>query len=182
MTLDETIKNLEDGLKHLSAILISEETWNDSLRYLKEYRMQLDDIVAKRKVLSFKIKQYDEMVETVKKQGQEHEDRCQAEIARYLEAVRNCEEAENRYRQLAQNLGEVGNDPLTWDELKSMEGKPVWVESSDSFNRRRWMFVGEWFDDDEMRLFDIGNDYPDYVSKNGYESGTWQAYRKERKE
>lgn len=72
------------------------------------------------------------------------------------------------------------NPPLTWDELKSMEGKPVWVESSDSFNRRRWMFVGEWFDDDEMRLFDMGDDYPDYVSKKGYESGTWQAYRKER--
>lgn len=72
------------------------------------------------------------------------------------------------------------NEPLTWDELKTMEGKPVWVESSDSLNRRRWMFVGEWFDDDEMRLFDMECDYPDYVSKNGYESGTWQAYRKER--
>lgn len=76
---------------------------------------------------------------------------------------------------------EISDNPaLTWDELRTMEGKPVWVESSDSFNRRRWMFVGEWFDDDEMRLFDMGYDYPDYVSKNGYESGTWQAYRKER--
>ena len=72
------------------------------------------------------------------------------------------------------------NDPLTWEELHTMEGKPIWVESSGSFNRRRWMFVGEWFDDDEMRLFDMGYDYPDYISKNSYESGTWQAYRKER--
>ena len=76
---------------------------------------------------------------------------------------------------------ETENDPLSWDELRTMEGKLVWVESSGSFNRRRWMFVGEWFDDDEMRLFDMGYDYPDYVSKNSYESGTWQAYRKERK-
>ena len=76
---------------------------------------------------------------------------------------------------------EAENGPLTWDELRQMEGKPVWVEPSCSFNRRRWMFVGEWFDDDEMRLFDMGYDYPDYVSKNSYESGTWQAYRKERK-
>ena len=76
---------------------------------------------------------------------------------------------------------EQENQPLTWDELRTMEGKPIWVESSSSFNRRRWMFVGEWFDDDEMRLFDMGYDYPDYVSKNSYESGTWQAYRKERK-
>ena len=77
---------------------------------------------------------------------------------------------------------ELYNPPLTWDELRTMEGKPIWVESSGPFNRRRWMFVGEWFDDDEMRLFDMGYDYPDYVSKNSYESGTWQAYRKERDE
>ena len=82
---------------------------------------------------------------------------------------------------ITETLEKLDNPPLTWDELRTMEGKPVWVESSDSFNRRRWMFVGEWFDDDEMRLFDMGYDYPDYVSKNGYESGTWQAYRKERK-
>ena len=72
------------------------------------------------------------------------------------------------------------NDPLSWSELQQMEGKPVWVETSDSIRRCRWMFVGEWFDEDEMRLFDMGNDYPDYVSKKGYESGRWQAYRKER--
>ena len=121
---------------------------------------------------------------------------------RYLEAVKNCELAENKYRKLwketSQNSADTSqitcpkchsefvilpeaNNPLTWHELRQMEGKPVWVESSDSFNRRRWMFVGEWFDDDEMRLFDMGYDYPDYVSKNGYESGTWQAYKKERK-
>lgn len=72
------------------------------------------------------------------------------------------------------------NPPLSWSELQQMEGKPVWVETSDSIRRCRWMFVGEWFDEDEMRLFDMGKDYPDYVSKKGYESGRWQAYRKER--
>lgn len=34
-TLDEVIKNLEDGTEHLGAILISMETWSDALQYLK---------------------------------------------------------------------------------------------------------------------------------------------------
>jgi len=99
----------------------------------------------------------------------------------YKKAIAHVIEVIDHYEKMVADYLAVNNPPLTWDELRQMEGKPVWVESSDSFNRRRWMFVGEWFDDDEMRLFDIGNDYPDYVSKNGYESGTWQAYRKERK-
>lgn len=97
----------------------------------------------------------------------------------YLKLLKtHCDRVQNQIENLREE--HRPNDPLTWDELQQMEGKPVWIETSDSFNRHRWMFVGEWFDEDEMRLFDMGNDYPDYVSKNGYESGTWQAYRKER--
>ena len=94
------------------------------------------------------------------------------------QALNEVLDTEMQYYHLIEDLER--NEPLTWEELQKMEGQPVWVESSDSLNRRRWMFVGEWFDDDEMRLFDMGYDYPDYVSRNGYESGTWQAYRKEK--
>ena len=38
--------------------------------------------------------------------------------------------------ELAQNSGELGNDPLTWDELRQMEGKPVW-----SSNNGHWYLV-----------------------------------------
>ena len=152
-TLDEVIADLRDATEHLSAMMISKETWEYALRYLQSYR-------------AGKI---------------EWELTRESNEARYLEAVKNCERAENKFIARLKEL-EIGmlNNPLTWDELKQMEGKPVWVESYDSFNRRRWMFVGEWFDEDEMRLFDMGSDYPDYISKNGYESGRWQAYRKER--
>lgn len=156
----------------------------DALFYLKEYRMQLDDIVAKRKVLEYKTAQYEQMCETVQKQGQEHEDRLQAEIARYQEAVRNCEEAENKYRQLAQNLGEVGNDPLTWDELKAMKDKPVWVEIigrtipldsswgiATGGSYHTWQGVESW------RLVRPGAEYSLPVAQYGK---TWQAFRKER--
>lgn len=90
-TLDEVIKALEDlgefvaECNYCSAEYCNESYAGDkcylgeALNYLREYRMQLDDIVAKRKKL-------------------------EAEIDRYQEAVRNCEEAENKYRMLKGEL------------------------------------------------------------------------------
>ena len=37
-TLDEVIANLGDAIEHLSAMMVSIETWNDALHYLKEYQ------------------------------------------------------------------------------------------------------------------------------------------------
>ena len=72
------------------------------------------------------------------------------------------------------------NPPLTWDELKTMEGKPVWVEWTKT-EESYWCFVGEWFDDDEMRIYHIGRDYADYIHKTIYTPDIVQAYKKERK-
>ncbi len=71
------------------------------------------------------------------------------------------------------------NEPLTWQELKSMEGMPVWVEWTKT-EESYWCFVGEWFDDDEMRVYHIGRDYADYIHKTIYTPDIVQAYRKER--
>ena len=75
------------------------------------------------------------------------------------------------------------NDPLTWDELKQMEGKPVWVEwiSGTWKGLNKWVILSR-IDDDylvftasdvagqsyngQLRLMNLGK--------------TWQAYRKER--
>lgn len=72
------------------------------------------------------------------------------------------------------------NPPLTWDELKAMEGKPVWVE----YLRDGAAYDAEWcivkdIDDDilhdtEGYGYGRANKYGD-----GYGVG-WQAYRKER--
>lgn len=43
-TLDEIIKNLEDGLKFFSTILISEKTWNDALYYLKILKAKNEEL------------------------------------------------------------------------------------------------------------------------------------------
>lgn len=185
-TLDEVISRLEPVAEHNTMwfdehhCIVGETTVKDALHYLKEYRMQVDDIVAKRKALEYKSKRYDEMCETIQKQGQEHEDRVQAEIARYLEAVRNCELAENKYKKLAeeasQNLVNTSqNEPLTWDELRAMGGKPVWVEIENSVCKKGWFLIN-YCSGNELHLISINGS--SYFLRDF--SDTWQAYRKER--
>ena len=68
------------------------------------------------------------------------------------------------------------NNPLTWDELKQMEGKPVWVEC-EYFFRPQWVILTNVYD--EKAMF-IGDRIVDSELKE--EMGdVWQAYRKERK-
>lgn len=68
------------------------------------------------------------------------------------------------------------NDPLTWQELKGMEGKPVWVELLKG-KWKGWDVIGG-FDEDDFGVAMVtvrGDDY--YKADLGK---TWQAYRKER--
>ena len=172
-TLDEVIAYFDNQTqqRHVYLTEDAEDIYNDALHYLKEYRMQLDDIVAKWKVLEYKTAQYEQMCETIQKQGQEHEDRLQAEIARYVEAVKSCEEAENKYKAL--QIGFIratadleDNPPLDWEQLKQMEGKPVWVKES-AENGLWWTYWVIWQGDNAI------------LPKKDY-STKWQAYRKER--
>ena len=65
----------------------------------------------------------------------------------------------------------VINEPLSWDELKQMEGKPVWVEY-DGY-KPMWDIVrynrGGVIETEMCMLHEEG------------QGKTWQAYRKERK-
>ena len=62
------------------------------------------------------------------------------------------------------------NVALSWDELKTMEGKPVWMEDKDCYSR--WEIITGVYDD--------GISFGDYfLSKDEFDT-TWQAYRKER--
>lgn len=194
-TLDEVIKSyeLQMGEKRCEDCSYCDDCYDhhscecpyrdaDALHYLKEYRMQLDDIVAKRKVLEYKTAQYEQMCDTVQKQGQEHEDRLQAEIARYLEAVKNCEDVSLKAEKVI--IDAVRNDPLTWDELKQMEGKPVYVEllSHDMFDDPSHRVDSDWWVIGEVRKDDIiAACYLDEMELCEEDLGnTWQAYRKER--
>lgn len=72
------------------------------------------------------------------------------------------------------------NDPLKWDELRQMEGKPVWVE----YLRDGATYDAEWCivkDIDDDLLQDTEGYGYGRANKNGDGYGVgWQAYRKER--
>ena len=71
---------------------------------------------------------------------------------------------------------EQENQPLTWDELKQMGGKPVWIECEYYF-RPQWVILTNVYD--EKAMF-IGDRIVDSELKE--EMGdVWKAYRKERK-
>lgn len=68
------------------------------------------------------------------------------------------------------------NDPLTWDELKLMEGKPVWIE--DGLENGEWYII-ECFT--ESGRFIAHDRYADDTVFKAIDMGNmWQAYRKER--
>ena len=75
------------------------------------------------------------------------------------------------------------NVPLTWDELRTMEGKPVWIEVDEKY--KGWVTVGKFYSlfenedlDAHVNLYYFGRSME--YSKEMYRY-YWQAYRKERK-
>ena len=100
-------------------------------------------------------------------------DTLEREKDRYAEAVRNCDKAEVKYTMLCMEYAR--NDPLDWDELKQMEGKPVWIEHK---LFKGWRLVGWQANDHMMNL--VGS-YSEQLPLFEDDCGkTWQAYRKER--
>jgi hypothetical protein len=73
---------------------------------------------------------------------------------------------------------EQANQPLTWDELKTMEDKPVWIEygSDEDTALKRWCLV-QIVLDEYISLATTAIFFRAEKSKQGK---TWQAYRKER--
>ena len=93
----------------------------------------------------------------------------------FSEAISNCGKALNKYIMDIHTLAQQEeNSPLTWDKLKSMEGKPVWVENQ---FYKRWLIAYKVNREDI--IFD-GNGF--YTQAFSVDYGkAWQAYRKEQK-
>ena len=76
------------------------------------------------------------------------------------------------------------NDPLSWEQLKQMVGKPVWVEYNFQIGdkefrdkSKRWCIIGEFkpWHDTEIIITENG-----FVLSKNEQIKCWQAYRKER--
>ncbi len=71
------------------------------------------------------------------------------------------------------------NPPLTWDELKSMEGKPIWIDSESisvgvSPYWKDWYIIKS-FSNDEFMYCNDGFEWAKEM-----QGRMWQAYRKGR--
>ena len=143
----------------------------DAVGYLREYQTREDSLINARKIIE---ETYQSVLNDQKK--------LKAEIENYVEAVKNCEQVENRYRReenLYKRLQEDylrelngDNEPLDWDTLVSMAGKPVWIEPD-----RIWAIVDI--------SYSLSKHQNKFFTLNGgwYQSGygiSWNAYRKER--
>jgi hypothetical protein len=67
------------------------------------------------------------------------------------------------------------NDPLTWNELRTMEGKPVWLERPEW---KEWLLISE-IDEGKCEIY-LRDKWGNGVIVNGRNVGYWRAYRKER--
>lgn len=69
------------------------------------------------------------------------------------------------------------NPPLTWDELRTMDGKPVWATFD---NENGTWYIAKVYDD-EVVLYEWGQEFGERISGTwDYTPKRWQAYRKER--
>ena len=114
---------------------------------------------------------------------------CESMETDALHYLKTIETTENLYHDAVNELSKwIDQDwkdrclPLTWDELKQMEGKPVWVEEENQPSQWCLIVEVETDEDDDpefvsMTVFDCQGDYWFYKNNMGTK---WQAYRKER--
>ena len=99
---------------------------------------------------------------------------CCREAVHYLKqfASHNTQKMANKSDSITEM---ESNDALTWDELKQMEGKPVWVEHK---HYNKWLMVFEVYE--HTIVLDGNGFYTQYFDDDNEEEIRWRAYRKER--
>lgn len=96
----------------------------------------------------------------------------------YLNWIEQYKEAREKHQQAVIELKK--NPPLTWDELKQMRGKPVWIEEiGQKYSSPHWEIhngIEDAYDGDEILYL---QPFFETETKNSL-GKTWNAYRKER--
>lgn len=103
----------------------------------------------------------------------------------HLDWIEQYKESREKHQQAVIELKK--NPPLDWDELKQMEGKPVWFEVTDPKALPAldsgWGIVGctsftTWEGVESFSLVKVGVTYAVPIAQYGR---AWNVYRKERK-
>ena len=101
----------------------------------------------------------------------------------WQEKLKKLEESRQRFIDKLKEL-DIGtlNDPLSWDELRTMEGKPVWMEDDTGTKfYRGWAIVLDFKFANGNYLHYEGDNYAETCVDVENIGKTWNAYRKERK-
>ena len=127
----------------------------------------------------------------------DHQQRLEKLCDNYGDAIVACEQAENKYRKMEEELNgirrefveQMKNDPLTCDELREMVNKPVWIEEyypvmedetgateDEGQYEKHWAIVRET---SGKKIWILGPNINYGLGRMSY-GVTWQAYRKER--
>lgn len=178
-TLDEVIESIttQSGLEirnvrkpERDRFWVDRDTYNDALLYLKMYRSDKIQWETDRKMWAEKgpeiEKKQDKLIKAAKG---------------FQKAKAEMEEISADYVALKQWWAEQqDNPPLTWDELKEMQGKPVWMEA-ESLSIGVSPYWNDWyiiksFSNDEFMCCNDGFEWAKEM-----QGRLWQAYRKERK-
>ena len=158
-TLDEVIKAVEEDLECANVsypeTFYDYDNHKDALHYLKEFQDAKNALDAER----------ERTIEAY----------CQWEDAKEKLEAQTCQMMwVDKHFQF-----EKSDNPLTWDELKAMEGKPVWIE----FLNDEGEWNGEWclVESSNNILCEILRCKMSWWGLRKITLGkTWQAYRKER--
>ena len=65
------------------------------------------------------------------------------------------------------------NEPLTLDELREMDGEPVWIANPDALRYGRWGIVDGVYQAEDDQVLMLRGDYSCH-----YYGKTWLAYRR----
>lgn len=97
----------------------------------------------------------------------------------YKKAIAHVTEVIDHYEKMVADYLAVNNPPLTWDELKTLEGKPVWIEHPET-KIGRWIVIAKITGrNEDLACMNATDAWGSYWKK--YQGLEWQAYRKERK-
>ena len=92
----------------------------------------------------------------------------------YRQTIKYLEVQHDHVEQLCEYF--KNNPPLTWNELKDMEGKPIWVEQHHG-DTKGWLLILRKCDDVVTCTTKHGNSF--YLYKANY-GEKWKAYRREK--
>ena len=134
----------------------------EAIYYLKDYQARINNLIQLRDDLEKYKEDYGKATRELteaREQWIAEKKRMESYELMYIHAMANLED----------------NPPLTWDELREMVGKPVWVEHK---HYSKWLIVYEVWE--HTIVLDGNGYYTQYFSDDNDKEVRWKAYRKER--